>query len=62
MVDKDAWKKEPKTMNPDGSPKKGTVSGFVGSIQSIQSQQTIISTVVVIGLLGLIAYGITKRR
>jgi len=59
MVDKDAWKKEPKTMNPDGSPKKGTVSGFVGSIQS---QQTMISTVVVIGLLGLIAYGITKRR
>ena len=67
MVDKDTWKKTPKTMNPDGSPRKKAkkseeVSGFIGSIQSIQSQQTMISTVVIVGLLGLIAYGIVKRR
>jgi hypothetical protein len=67
MVDKDTWKKTPKTLNPDGSPRKKAkkseeVSGFIGSIQSIQSQQTMISTVVIIGLLGLIAYGIVKRR
>jgi hypothetical protein len=59
MVDKDIWKKEPKTMNPDGSPKKEQTSGFVGSIQT---QTTVASTVIVIGLLGLIAYGIMKRR
>lgn len=59
MVDKDTWTKTPKTLNPDGSPKKeqtSTVSGFVGS------QQTMLSTVVVVGLLGVIAYGITRRR
>ena len=62
MVDKDTWNKTPKTLNPDGSPKKEettTVSGFVGSIQS---QKTMISSLVVVGLLGLIAYGITRRR
>jgi hypothetical protein len=56
MVDKDTWKKEPKTMNPDGSPKKEQTSGFVGT------QRTVASTVIVLGLLGLIAYGITRRR
>jgi hypothetical protein len=56
MVDKDTWKKEPKTMNPDGSPKKEQTSGFVGT------QKTVASTVIVLGLLGLIAYGIMKRR
>ena len=60
MVDKDTWKKTPKTLNPDGSPRKkaekSEVSGFIGS------EKTILSTVVVVGLLGLIAYGITRRR
>ena len=62
MVDKDTWNKTPKTLNPDGSLKKTettTVSGFVGSIQS---QKTMISSLVVIGLLGVITYGIMKRK
>ena len=62
MVDKDTWNKTPKILNPDGSLKKTettTVSGFVGSIQS---QKTMISSLVVIGLLGVITYGIMKRK
>jgi len=56
MVDKDTWNKTPKTLNPDGSPKKEETSGFVGS------QKTMLSSLVVVGLLGVIAYGIMKRR
>jgi hypothetical protein len=58
MVDKDTWNKTAKTLNPDGSPKQAnkTISGFVGT------SKTVASTIVVVGLLGLIAYGIMKRR
>jgi hypothetical protein len=56
LVDKETWNKTPKTLKPDGSPKSGSVSGFVGT------QKTVASTLVVIGLLGLVAYGIMRRR
>ena len=56
LVDKETWNKTPKTLKPDGSPKSDSVSGFVGT------QKTVASTLVVIGLLGLVAYGIMRRR
>ena len=52
---KDQWSATAKTYNPDGTPISGTSEGFLNAT-------TFTSTMVVVGILGLIGYGVLMRK
>ena len=52
---KDQWSATPKTYNPDGTPMSGTKEGFLDA-------STFTATMVVVGVLGLIRYGVLMRK